>query len=358
MSALTDAARPGSPAHDARAAGTREHGAAAPAVVEVTVLVPARNELGSIERCLGSVLSQRGVDFEVVVVDNGSTDGTTELLEAIAERDPRVVVVHQPVPSIPVSLNAGLDRARGRWLVRVDAHSTISEGYLAHAVERLREGRWAAVGGRKTAVGRTPVGRAVAAVLNSKLAVGGSTYHWGTEEQVVDHVPFGCYPTELVRQLGGWDTEIANNEDFEFDQRLRSRGEILFDPALTIDWDSRETVGALYRQYRRYGTGKPGVALRHPGSMKPRHLAPPLLVAYLAGAAVLGLRRPGLALAAVAPYAAGVAVLGSRIGRSAPAGADKAAIPLALAAMQVGWGVGFWRGVSTLLRRSGARRGA
>lgn len=355
MSALTETAPPGGPAPRAQGASTPQPGAAAP-TVEVTVLVPARDERGSIERCLGSVLAQQGVDFEVVVVDNGSTDGTTELLEALAERDPRVVVVHQPVPSIPVSLNAGLARARGRWLVRVDAHSTISDGYLAHAVERLREGRWAAVGGRKTAVGRTPVGRAVAAVLNSKLAVGGSTYHWGTQEQVVDHVPFGCYPTELVRQLGGWDTEIANNEDFEFDQRLRRRGEILFDPALAIDWDSRETVGALYKQYRRYGTGKPGVALRHPGSLKLRHLAPPLLVAYLAGAAVLGLRRPGLALVAVAPYAAGVAAVGSRIGRSAPADADRAAIPLALAAMQVGWGVGFWRGVSSLLRRA-ARSG-
>ncbi|PWJ56076.1 Glycosyl transferase family 2 [Quadrisphaera granulorum] len=353
MSALTDATRTGAPTPEPT-------GAQVPALpaVEVTVLVPARDELGSIERCLDSILAQQGVDFEIVVVDNGSTDGTAELLAARADRDPRIVVVHQPEPSIPLSLNAGLARARGRWLVRVDAHSTISDGYLAHAAKRLREGRWAAVGGRKTAVARTSRGRAVAAVLNSKLAVGGSTYHWGTEEQVVDHVPFGCYPTELVRQLGGWDTEIANNEDFEFDQRLRREGEILFDPALTIDWDSRESVGALYRQYRRYGSGKPGVAVRHPRSLRLRHLAPPLLVVYLVGAAVVGLRRPGVALAAVVPYAIGVTAVGARIGRSAPPGADRAAIPLALAAMQVGWGVGFWRGATALLRRAGSRRNA
>ena len=205
-------------------------------------------------------------------------------------------------------------------------------------------------------MGRSPAGRAVAAVLNSKLAVGGSTYHWGTAEQVVDHVPFGCYPTALVRALGGWDDGVANNEDFEFDQRLRRRGDILFDPVLAIDWDARESVGALYRQYRRYGTGKPGVALRHPSSLKLRHLAPPALVAYLAGAALLATRRPGLAVAAVAPYAAGVVAIGSRISRDAPAGTDRAQVPLALAAMQVGWGLGFWRGVWSLLGSRTSRR--
>lgn len=330
-------------------ATTSAPSAAAPP--EVTVLVPARNEEGSLERCLASVLAQEGVDFEVVVVDNGSTDATPQVLRRLAAADPRVVVVDQPRPSIPASLNAGLARARGRFLVRVDAHSTISEGYLRHAVQRLEEGRWVAVGGRKKAVGRSAAGQAVAAVLNSKLAVGGSTYHWGTTEQVVDHIPFGCYPTALVRELGGWDDGVANNEDFEFDQRLRRHGDILFDPALAIDWDSRESVGALYRQYRRYGTGKPGVALRHPSSLKLRHLAPPALVAYLAVAALVATRRPGLAAAAVAPYAAGVLAVGSRISRDAPDGAARSQVPLALAAMQVGWGVGFWRGVWSLLGR-------
>jgi len=332
----------------------------APAAPEVSVVVPARNEAADIDACLDSVLSQHGVDLEVVVVDNGSDDGTAGILHARAAADPRVRVVRNPRPSIPASLNLAVAAARGAYLVRVDAHSTIPPGYVARAVTRLREEDWAGVGGRKTAVGRTPVGRAIAAVLNSPLAVGGSTYHYGTSEQVVDHVPFGAYRTATVRELGGWDESIPNNEDFEFDQRLRERGELLFDPELEIAWRARESLGALFRQYRRYGRGKPLVAVRHPGSVRVRHLAPPALVAWLAAAALVAPRRPRVAAAALAPYAAVVAAAGAVISRSAAAGTDRRAVPGALVAMQVGWGLGFWEGVRDVARarRSSARRSA
>ena len=317
---------------------------------QVTVIVPARNEVSTIDTCLDSVLSQQGVTLEVVVVDNGSTDGTAERLRARAAEDPRLSVLDNPVPSIPASLNAALAAARGEWLVRVDAHSTIPPGYVARAASRLAEGRWVGVGGRKVAVGRSPVGQAIATVLNSPLAVGGSVYHWGTQETVVDHIPFGAYPTALVRALGGWDERILNNEDFEFDQRMREHGELLFDPELAIDWNVRESVGDLFRQYRRYGRGKPAVALRHPSGVRLRHLAPPGLVVWLAAAVGVSTRRPGLAAAAVAPYLVAVAAASAVITRQASPGADNRAVPAALMAMQVGWGVGFWEGVPAALR--------
>lgn len=317
----------------------------------VSVIVPARNEIATIDACLDSILAQGDVDLEIVVVDNGSTDGTLDRLHARAALDGRVSVFSEPTPGIPQTLNRALANARGIWLVRVDAHSTIPPGYVQHAVTRLEEGRWAGVGGRKTAVGRSPAGRAIAAVLNSPLAVGGSTYHYGTAETVVDHIPFGCYRTETVRELGGWDEGIPNNEDFEFDQRLRGQGELLFDPGLEIAWQVRDSVGQLWRQYRRYGRGKPLVAVRHPTSMRIRHLAPPALVVWLAAATLFAARRPGVAAAAVAPYLVVVSGAGAVISRTAPAESDRRVIPAALVAMQVAWGVGFWEGVLDLLRR-------
>ncbi|MGY2078783.1 glycosyltransferase family 2 protein [Modestobacter sp. SYSU DS0657] len=331
--------------------GSATEGAPAGEVPEVSVIIPARDEVSTIGSCLDSVLTQDGVSLEVVVVDNGSTDGTTEELRARAATDRRVVVLHNPEPSIPASLNLALSRARGKWLVRVDAHSTIPPGYVAHAVRRLEEGRWVGVGGRKTAVGRTPAGKAIAAVLNSPLAVGGSTYHYGTTQQVTDHIPFGAYATATVRELGGWDTDVPNNEDFEFDQRLRGRGDLLFDPELEIAWQSRETLAQLFRQYRRYGRGKTLVAIRHPASMRIRHFAPPALVLWLATAALVATRKPRIAAAAVTPYLLAVAGAGAAISRATPPGADRRTVPAALVAMQVGWGWGFWQGAADVLRR-------
>jgi succinoglycan biosynthesis protein ExoA len=324
------------------------------AAPEVTVLVPARNEEATIDACLASVLAQDFRDLELLVVVNGSTDRTTEVVLARAATDPRVRLTVLGECSIPMALNAGLDRARGRWLVRVDGHSRIGPGYVRTAVDHLRTGRWLGVGGRKDAVAATPTGQAIAAVLSSPLAVGGSTYHHGTTAQVVDHVPFGCYPVDALRRAGGWDPRITVNEDFEMDQRLRREGDLLFDPALRIEWHGRESIADLYRQYRRYGTGKPAVALAHPGSVRLRHLAPPALVGWLATAALVGLRRPALAAAAVAPYAVAVGGASAVIAHRLPRTARRADVPPAVLAMQVGWGVGFWQGLGRMAL--GARR--
>ena len=177
----------------------------------VTVLVPARNEETFIERCLDSIRAQEHCALQVVVVDNASIDGTAAAVARCRDEDPRIELVEHTRPGISGSLNAGLRRARGQWLVRVDAHSTVGPAYVRLAVERLREGAWGGVGGRKDGVGVTASGRAVAVAMGSRFGVGGSTYHHGTSVREVDHVAFGAYPTELLREFGGWDEVIAAN---------------------------------------------------------------------------------------------------------------------------------------------------
>jgi succinoglycan biosynthesis protein ExoA len=319
----------------------------------VTVIVPARNEEAFIARCLDSILAQDEPNLQVVVVDGGSTDRTAEIVSAFADRDPRVELVSTGPSTIPRSLNAALAAARGRWLVRVDAHATIPPGYVRRAVEHLSSGRWGGVGGRKDGLGVTPAGRAIAAALGSRFGVGDSVYHYGTEPQEIDHVPYGTYPTELLRQVGGWDERLSTaNEDYELDYRLRRRGHrLLFDPGLTISWLTRQSLRDLFVQYRRYGRGKAEVARIHPESLRPRHLAAPVLVAWLVGAAVLAAgRRPTWAVAAAAPYAAGLAVAGAAAGRTLEDRRARRLVPVAFAAMHVGWGLGFWEGLAGALR--------
>lgn len=323
----------------------------APSEDLVTVVVPARNEQDHIEACLDSVLGQTYRNLEVLVVDGASTDRTPEIVRDYAARDPRVHLLHNPRGIIPVSLNIAVAETRGRWLVRVDSHAAVPPDYVGRAVDHLRTGRWGGVGGRKDGVGRTPAGKAIAAAMASPFGVGNSTYHYGTEPQPVEHIPFGAYPVDLVRELGGWNEDLRVNQDFEFDWRVRLAGrQLLFDPALRIDWYCRQSVRDLFAQYRRYGKGKVKVAALHPASVRPRHLMAPLLVAWLAMAALVGLRRPLVAALAVAPYPAAVAVATRRtapnVGREA-----RRHLPAAFAAMHLGWGLGFWEGVREILAR-------
>ena len=323
----------------------------------VTVVVPARNEEAAIAECLASIRGQDWQNLQIIVVDGASTDATAQVVCAVSEEDPRVEIINNPHGLIPISLNLALAQARGRFLIRIDAHARVPADYVRIATGHLASGRWGGVGGRKDGVGITSTGRAIAAAMASPFGVGNSTYHYGTKQQTVEHIPFGAYPVALARELGGWDEDMRVNQDFEFDFRIRTAGhDLLFDPALHIDWESRQTIRALYDQYYRYGRGKVKVAAKHPGSVRPRHLAAPALVVWTGLSAATLLRRSGRsATLMMAPYGAGVGIATVLTARSLERKSDAVAVPVAFLAMHFGWGLGFWRGVGDVVgRRLGA----
>jgi glycosyltransferase involved in cell wall biosynthesis len=325
----------------------------------VSVVIPARNEARNIGPLLDSVLGQTWQNLQVLVVDGCSEDATAEIVSRRALDDPRVELLENPHRFIPMALNLAVDRARGRFLVRVDAHCEIPDDYVERVVAHLSTGEHGGVGGRKTARGRTTTGRAIAAAMGSPFGQGNSVYHYGSESQLVDHIPFGAYPVEVIRDVGGWSETQVVNEDYEFDYRVRSSGRtLLFDPAIEIDWHCRETLRDLFQQYRRYGSGKVQTLRAHPESAALRHLAAPAMVAVLGLAAAMlpwrRLRRSALLLAA--PYAAVVlAGTATTLGRL-EGGAERARLPLAFMAIHLGWGLGFWEEVLAVVRGTGGVR--
>jgi len=106
----------------------------------VQVIVPARNEQDCIRRCLDSLVHQQGIDFQVVVVDDGSTDQT----RAIAESFPgvRVLSASVVVPGTTGKCNAlicGASGVRAQWLLFTDADTFHYPGSLATAVKEAEE---------------------------------------------------------------------------------------------------------------------------------------------------------------------------------------------------------------------------
>lgn len=110
----------------------------------VSVIMSTYNRRRLLPVALGSVLRQRFEDFEVIVVDNGSTDGTDAVLDAFD--DPRIVRVRNEVSlGSTGGRNCGIDRARGRWISLLDDDDLWSPDKLAAQVEAMqRSGRtWA-----------------------------------------------------------------------------------------------------------------------------------------------------------------------------------------------------------------------
>ena len=101
--------------------------------MKLSVVIPVYNgeaHLGDAVKCLQE---QDFADWEAVVVDDGSTDGTPRLVDELAQKDARIRVVHQPNGGVSVARNRGLDEARGDWIVWLDA----DDAYVPGALRRI-----------------------------------------------------------------------------------------------------------------------------------------------------------------------------------------------------------------------------
>lgn len=99
-----------------------------PPTPTVSVLIAAKDEAHQIEKCVSSVLQQDYSNFDVIVIDDRSTDGTGAILDGMAEKDSRLRIVHLQPGSLPsgwggksFALHNGLMQAKGEWLLFVDA---------------------------------------------------------------------------------------------------------------------------------------------------------------------------------------------------------------------------------------------
>src|SRR5271168_5336654 len=103
----------------------------------LSVIVPCRNEAEYLRACLDSILAcgYPPDRMEVLVADGMSRDGSRELARSYAARDLRVRPIDNPRRITPAALNRALELARGDVIVRLDAHSAVSPGYLTRAVE-------------------------------------------------------------------------------------------------------------------------------------------------------------------------------------------------------------------------------
>ena len=104
----------------------------------VSILLPVYNALPDLPRALNSLAAQTFLDYEIIAIDDGSTDGSGEMLEAYARRDPRLRVFHQTnAGALGKVLNRAAELARGTLLARQDADDASAPNRLADQVRYL-----------------------------------------------------------------------------------------------------------------------------------------------------------------------------------------------------------------------------
>jgi succinoglycan biosynthesis protein ExoA len=302
----------------------------------VDVIVPAKDAGDTIRPALEAVNNQTYRNLGSVVV--AASDSAT----AAVARECGAVVVDNPTGRTPTGLNLALGRTTAEVIARVDAHAVIPPGYLARAMQVLNDTGADAVGGMQVPVGNTASEKAIAAAMSSRLGAGDARYRIGGKAGPADTVYLGVFLRSTLERLGGYDEHFDRNQDYELNQRIRdSGGTVWFDPGLEVSYRPRGSLIALARQYFDYGRWKREFARRHPGSLRPRQLAPPLLVTGLFVAIIAGFWWPWAWLA-VGAYLLVLVLFG--LSRLRSIGSGALLIPPALAAMHLSWGLGFLLG--------------
>ncbi|MFO7545436.1 MAG: glycosyltransferase family 2 protein [Trueperaceae bacterium] len=249
------------------------------------MILPVRNEAAFIERAVTSVLEAgRGLDgFEVLVVDGLSDDGTREVVEELAERNPSVRLLDNPERTVPHAMNIGIRAARGDVVIRVDGHAEVPPDFVrANLAELGAHPECACVGGVIENVNLTPLSEAISAAMSSPFGVGNATFRTGGDAGYVDTLAFGAYRKQDLERIGLFDEELVRNQDDELNFRLvRSGRKIWLSHRIHSKYFVRSSMRKLFRQYFQYGYWKVYVNRKHGTVTSLRQLVPPLFVTSL-----------------------------------------------------------------------------
>lgn len=314
----------------------------------VTVIMPVRNEANFIAHSLGAILNQDypADKIEILIADGMSDDATLETISSLQGAD-RVHVIPNPARIQAAGLNKAIVQAKGEIIIRVDGHTVIALDYVRQCVLALTTTDAQNVGGPMNPVGITLMGKAIAAAGKSPFAVP-TAFHVSQKAQYTDTVYLGAWQRELFDRVGLYDENVNINEDYELNYRIRKAGgKVYCTPAIQSQYYGRQTLGALARQYFRYGSIKTKTIKKHPASLKPRHLVAPLFVAGLAIGGVLSLVYPPVRviwLACVLLYGFANAYFSLKAARQAEWRLFWR-LPVVFLTIHLSWGWGFWVGL-------------
>jgi glycosyltransferase involved in cell wall biosynthesis len=261
----------------------------------VSVIVPCRNEKDHIEICIRSILAQEHQygEFELIVADGMSDDGTRDILFRLSLQDGRLRVIDNPARTTPCGMNAGIRDAKGKYIAIMGAHNRYAPDYLRRSVEVLQETGASNVGGAMICDARSRLQRAIATAHHSAFSVGGARWHDVNYEGPTDTVFGGVYRREVFDRIGLFDEELVRNQDDEFNLRLaRAGGKIWQSPQIKSWYTPRGSLRTLFQQYIQYGYWKVRVIQKHKLPASIRHLIPGLFLLLLIALPLLSLASP------------------------------------------------------------------
>ncbi|WP_262849722.1 glycosyltransferase [Mumia quercus] len=229
----------------------------------VSIVVPAYNEEVVLGNCLRSILQSRYPSYEVICVDDGSTDGTYAVAREIAAESTHVTALTQPNAGKGAALNTGIARACGTVLLLVDADGLFQPHTITRMLKGFRHSDIGAVCGNDRTVNLDRVQTRFLALIG----------HLGTglmrralhELHCLPIVSgnIGAYRRDVLAMIGDVRTDTVG-EDLELTWRVYGAGyRVAFAPYAVLYAESPSTPAALWKQRVRWARGLLQVSRRH-----------------------------------------------------------------------------------------------
>jgi succinoglycan biosynthesis protein ExoA len=275
------------------------------AQLTVSIIIPMRNEEKYIGGCLDSILANNFArdQYEILIADGESSDRSREVVLQRSRRFPIIRLLYNPKKVVPPGLNEAIRQARGRYIIRMDAHSEYPSDYIENCVAELERTGVANVGGRCITLpgANTMTAKTIALLTQTRAGVGNASFRLGGGDRFVDTVPFGAFRREVFDDVGLYREDLVRNQDYELNARIRSHGSKIFlSSKIYAMYYNVPTFRRFMRQAFMNGSWSARCWRRYPVTFCWRHAAPLVFVSGLIGSFLLALvLRPGLWLLAL-----------------------------------------------------------
>jgi glycosyltransferase involved in cell wall biosynthesis len=239
-----------------------------------SIIVPVYNRPDEVDELLASLTRQAYPDFEVVIVEDGSTVPCKEVCDKYADKLP-VRYFMKPNSGPGQSRNYGAEKSNGDYLIILDSDVVLPDGYLAAVDKELQANPCDAFGGADAShPSFTPVQKAISYSMTSFFTTGGIR---GGKKKLDKFYPRSYnmgIRREVYQQLGGF-SKMRFGEDIDFSYRIVEAGyECRLFPDAWV-WHKRRTdLKKFFRQVYNSGIARINLEKRHPGTMKLVHLLP------------------------------------------------------------------------------------
>ena len=243
--------------------------------MKYSFIVPVYNRPDEVDELLESLCRQKLKDFEVIIVEDGSTTPCKDVCDKYAGILP-LHYYNKDNSGPGQSRNYGAERARGEWLIVLDSDVVLPEGYLTQVDRQLAEQPCDAWGGPDTAhPDFTPVQKAISYAMTSFFTTGGIRGGKGKKLDKFYPRSFNMgIRRDVYSELGGF-SKMRFGEDIDFSYRIVEAGH---QTALLTEawvWHKRRTdLRKFFRQVFNSGIARINLTKRHPGTLKLVHLLP------------------------------------------------------------------------------------